>query len=250
MSNKGISLLANVIMPILTILVTVGVFFLFSGEDPGKLFYTNMGITVLLECIFLGYLGFLWIDTKYVSSPFCTVLGVGAFYYVLFGVGWMLIYSLLLNFIVSYAIYMTIHIVALLLWIVIYSQIAQQDNQYKESINTQQNRGKTLDYYSQQMYLLSVRYQSALVDKAVKQPEDAISMDTLLNKMKGLAPSVLTMDTAQSELRRIIDRCEEYIKALEEAADLDAASRAEEKIRRFIKNTSAELGLLRSLAKK
>ena len=96
MPNRILGVFANVLLPLLVGVVTVGLFLLFMPQDATRLFYTNLGVTLWLEMVFWAYMGLLRMGTKGVSVPFLAFLGVGAFLYMFCAGIWMLGYSLFL----------------------------------------------------------------------------------------------------------------------------------------------------------
>ena len=119
MPNRTLGVFANVILPLLVGLVTVGLFLLFMPQDATRLFYTNLGVTLWLEMVFWAYMGLLRMGTKGVSVPFLAFLGVGAFFYMFCAGIWMLGYSLWLSEVLGYNVYLALHIVMLVVWMVV-----------------------------------------------------------------------------------------------------------------------------------
>jgi len=105
MANSRISFVSNILIPILTGIITLVLFLLFRPENAGALFYTNMIYTLLLEGFLFGFLSLLQKESKNISGAFYSIISVGAIYYIIFGSGWMIAYSLLLTAILSYKVY-------------------------------------------------------------------------------------------------------------------------------------------------
>ena len=101
MANSRISFVSNILIPILTGIITLVLFLLFRPENAGALFYTNMIYTLLLEGFLFGFLSLLQKESKNISGAFYSIISVGAIYYIIFGSGWMIAYSLLLTAILS-----------------------------------------------------------------------------------------------------------------------------------------------------
>ena len=135
MSGK-INLMANVVMPVITLLTTIALAFLFQPEECGTLFYFNLCYILFLECIFFGWLSFLRSGTQEVSTVFRIVTGVMAIYYVIIGASIMLVYSLILSHWVGIKWYIAVLFVLTLLWFILATLIAQAD------ANQQKNRNK------------------------------------------------------------------------------------------------------------
>lgn len=250
MPDKRLALFADIILPAVIILATAAAFFAFAEEESGRLFYTNMAVTVWIEILFFGYIKLLNTKTRTVSLPFFASLGAGSMYYAAFALLWMLFYSFRLCNTVSYAAYITVHFAALSAWLVIHTLIARQDNAYGESVAEQQGKADMLHYYSEKMKLQVSRYRQASDKCSVTQPPGTVGMEVLSNKIRGLAPCILSDGMAQSQLTALLARCEELITALEEAQDEEAAAQADKRLRSFIKNSIPEIDMLRNLTKK
>ena len=113
MANSRISFVSNILIPILTGIITLVLFLLFRPENAGALFYTNMIYTLLLEGFLFGFLSLLQKESKNISGAFYSIISVGAIYYIIFGSGWMIAYSLLLTAILSYKVYIAVHILVI-----------------------------------------------------------------------------------------------------------------------------------------
>lgn len=55
MANSRISFVSNILIPILTGIITLVLFLLFRPENAGALFYTNMIYTLLLEGFYSAF---------------------------------------------------------------------------------------------------------------------------------------------------------------------------------------------------
>ena len=128
MANSRISFVSNILIPILTGIITLVLFLLFRPENAGALFYTNMIYTLLLEGFLFGFLSLLQKESKNISGAFYSIISVGAIYYIIFGSGWMIAYSLLLTAILSYKVYIAVHSIIFLLFIIVGSIVTRTDN--------------------------------------------------------------------------------------------------------------------------
>lgn len=126
MSNK-INTFANVVMPAAVIAATVLMFFLFRPEESGALFYVNLCYTLLLEGVFFGWLGLLRGDNGF-SVAFRAAMGVCAFFYVMAGFGWMLLYGMLLSTVLALKWYIALIVIFTLIWLIVGALLAQADN--------------------------------------------------------------------------------------------------------------------------
>lgn len=126
MSNK-INTFANVVMPTVVIAATVLLFFLFQPAESGALFYVNLCYTLLLEGVFFGWLALLRGGDGF-SVAFRAAMGICAFFYVMAGIGWMLLYGILLSAVLALKWYIALIIVFTLIWLIVGSLLAQTDS--------------------------------------------------------------------------------------------------------------------------
>ena len=68
MANSRISFVSNILIPILTGIITLVLFLLFRPENAGALFYTNMIYTLLLEGFLFGFLSLLQIFQEHFTA--------------------------------------------------------------------------------------------------------------------------------------------------------------------------------------
>lgn len=114
-------------MPAAVIAATVLMFFLFRPEESGALFYVNLCYTLLLEGVFFGWLGLLRGDNGF-SVAFRAAMGVCAFFYVMAGFGWMLLYGMLLSTVLALKWYIALIVIFTLIWLIVGALLAQADN--------------------------------------------------------------------------------------------------------------------------
>ena len=249
--SKKINNIANIILPIVVVSITIALFFMFKPKETTALFYINLVYTILLEVVFFGYLNLLYAKVKEFSTPLLAVFGVYAIYYVLLGFAWMLIYSLLLSYFTPLKIYIAVLMVLTLLWIIISVLTAQTDNNYKETVEKLKNDGHTLNFYTQKIMLLANRYEKLCEEKGLKYETDSNNR-TVLDRLKGkinfLTPNVLNSDTAISQLTSLFNKCEDIIEETESTTD-DKLAEVQKKMQRFVDNAVAEIDMLKNLTK-
>ncbi|MDR0384888.1 MAG: hypothetical protein LBH60_02275, partial [Prevotellaceae bacterium] len=221
-------------------------------EKPAELFYLNLGYTILLEAIFFGYISLLYRKIKEFSTPFTAVFGIYSLYYVIAGAGWMLLYSLALSHFFSIKIYVAALIVITLMWIILSVLTAQADSHYKETTDTLNDRQHTLEYYTQKITLLASRYDKLCAEKGIRYATESNNR-TVLDRLKGkiafLTPNVLNSETARSQLKSMLDRCEEIIEETALASG-DILDEWEKKMIRFVNNSIEELEMLKNMNRK
>jgi hypothetical protein len=273
MSNK-INVASNIVLPAVTIAVTVALFFLFKPEETTELFYINLVFTVLLESVFFGYLNLLHVKRKGFSTPFMAVMGVYSIFYITLGAAWMLGYSLLISgvipeeiipfrwlraiysFFQSYPvplkIYVAVLIILTLIWIAVSLITGQVDSNYRQTTEKLKADGQTLSYYTQKITLLASRYDKLCAEKGIRYATESNNR-TVLDRLKGkitfLTPNVLNSDAARSQLKSMLDRCEEIIEETALAPD-DALAEREKKMTRFVNNSIDELEMLKNINRK
>ena len=251
MSNKTINLLANVVVPIVTGVLTIVLFFLFRPEETTALFYLNLVYSLVLEGVFFGYIGSLHRDSETVSTPFKTVFGITAAYYIIGGLGWMLLYSLLLRHFTSIKVYIAVLAIFTLLWIILSLILGQTDSNYQADIRQQEEKNKTINFHSQKMRLLATRYERLCRDKGILPSDNSnghTPLDLLSSKISGLTPNVLRNATAVEQLNSIIAKCEALLYEAEDAPD-DKLPDIARKMQRLAENSISEIDLLKSLAR-
>ena len=135
MSNRKINIFANVLLPVMAIGATIALFLMFQPQETTPLFYINLGYTLFLEMIFFGYLNILQIKTSNLSTPFFAVFGIYCSFYIVFGVIWILVYSFILEYLLSLKVYIAVLILLTLLWIIMSVLTAQTDSNYKQTVD-------------------------------------------------------------------------------------------------------------------
>ena len=131
MSNKTINLLADVVLPCVTVVLTAILFFMFRPDESTGLFWLNLCYTIMLEGVFFGYIISLNHKTESIPVPIKAVFGVFALYYIVVGLGCMLFYSLLLVHFLSIKFYVSALIIITLLWIIGAMLTAQVGSNYQ-----------------------------------------------------------------------------------------------------------------------
>jgi hypothetical protein len=252
MSNKIVNIVANVILPVVTIAVTVGLFFMFRSENPTALFYINVGYAILLEAIFFGYINVLYRKISDFSTPFVAVFGIFSLYYVIIGFGWMLVFSLILSHFFSLKIYIAVLLILTLLWIILSVLMGQADSNYRTTTDNLKGQRYTLEFYTQKITLLASRYDKLCAEKGIKYETDSNNrtpLDRLKGKISFLTPNILKNETAVSQLNSMLDKCESIIDETESVTE-DKLTEVSKKMQRFTDNALAELDMLKNLTRK
>jgi hypothetical protein len=274
MSNKKINLISTIVLPIVVVMATIALFFLFKPEETTALFYINLVFAVWLEAVLFGYLHFLHIKKADFSTPFYAVFGMYSIFYILIGVVWMLGYSLLISGIIpeemipyrwlriiyvffqSYPIplkiYVAVIIILTLAWIAISLITGQFDSNYRQTVEKLKTDGQTLGYYAQKITMLASRYEKICAEKSLKyetHSNNRTILDRLKSKISFLTPNILDNGTAVSQLNSMFDKCEDIIDETESATE-EKLPELHKKMQRFVNNAVAELDMLKNLTRK
>jgi len=250
--SKKINLIANIILPIVVVMITIALFFMFKPKEATALFYLNLGYTILLEAVFFGYLNFLYAKVKEFSTPLLAVFGVYAIYYIIIGFVFMLAYSLILSHFLPIKIYIAVLMALTLLWIILSVLTASTDSNYKDTVEKLKDDTHTLNFYTQKINLLANRYEKLCAEKGLRYETDSNNR-TILDRLKGkisfLTPNVLSSDTAVSQLISLFSKCENIIEETESATD-EKLAEVQKKMQRFVDNAVAEIDMLKNLTKR
>lgn len=250
--SRKINLIAQIILPLVVVAITITLFFMFKPKETTELFYINLGYTIFLEIIFFGYLNILYSKVKEFSTPLLAVFGVYAIYYIVISFICMLVYSLALSYFMPLKIYIAALMVLTLLWLIISVLTAQTDSSYKVTVEKLKDDGQTLNFYTQKINLLANRYEKVCTEKGLKYETDSNNR-TVLDRLKGkisfLAPTLMSSDTAVSQLTSLLNKCEDLIEETESATE-DKLAEVQNKMQRFVDNAVAEIDMLKNLTRR
>lgn len=169
--------------PLLAVGVTLLGFFLLRPEEPGGLFWINLGYTICLEILFFVWLHWGRIKSRSVDEQtlyFRVFLGVGTLYYIIASVIWMIFFFLCgtsagrqllaihfdLPDILSTWPEMTIRIylfgilVLTVLWIVIASIVGRHDVKYNTMQTALENATEDVRSLAAELKDMAERYQT------------------------------------------------------------------------------------------
>jgi hypothetical protein len=251
MFNKKINFIANVVLPLVVMAITAALFFMFRPQETTALFGLNLGFTLFLEAVFFGYLNLLHAKTEGLSTPFFAVFGIYSLYYIVIGLGWMLLYSLLLVLFTPLKVYIAVLLVLTLLWILVSVLTAQTDSNYRQTVDKLKEQGRSLDFYTQKAGLLATRYADLCTEKGLKYETDSnnrTALDRLSGKIGFLTPNVLRSDTATAQITSMLNKCEDIIDETESATE-DRLAEVQKKMQRFVDHAVTELDMLKNLTR-
>lgn len=252
MANKKVSFLFNIVMPILVVLTTITIFYIFKPEEAENLFFFNLIYAIILEAIFFTYLGLLQSKTKTFSTPFYAIMGIFALFYVIIGALWMIVYSSAFTQIISFKFYYISIIILTVLWNVVAMLITKTDSDYKETVDDLKTRQNSLQYYSQQLDSLANRYKNICREKNIVYKTDSNNntpLDRLKAKMNFLTPNIFNNESASMQLKAIIEQCTEIVDEMEKA-ESTLIDQTQIKMNQFIDKAMNDIDLLKTLTRK
>jgi hypothetical protein len=229
---------------------------------------------VVFGGVFFGFLNVLHTRKKGLSSPFYTVLGVYSIFYIIIGIIWMPLYSLLISglipeeiipywwlksiyrFLQSYPvplkIYVAILVMLTLLWVILVVITMQIDSNYKQTTDKLKVEGNTLNFYTQKIALLTSRYEKICLEKRIKYETDSNNR-TILDRLKGkisfLTPNVFRSETFISQLNTMLEKCEDIVEETATASE-EQLPELNKKMQRFVNNSIEELNMLKNMTRK
>lgn len=245
--SKRINLFADYVLPLITVVVTVVLFFLFCPEEETALFYVNMVYAVVLEAIFFVWLNFGRKGSEDTSVVFRIVSGVLSGIYVFAGFVWMLLYGLLLSDILSLKYYVAVIIILTLIWVIVGTLIAQTDSNYKKGVDLTQNATLTLASLSAKVNQLCSRCEQAYIAKGrtyknenhLKSPVAKLKL-----KVSCLTPNVFRDANALSRLQTLLNECEDCINEFASAENSEVEA-MEKKLESMIDRTVSEIDFIK-----
>ncbi|MBO4777840.1 MAG: hypothetical protein J5588_05030 [Bacteroidales bacterium] len=197
MATKRISIISEVVLPIVIYVVTIALFFAFMPEEAGALFWINLVYTLFLETCLFGWL--IWVrksDTKDVSSLASIAVGMYGSYYIIAGVAIMVFYSLLVTLGVPIGLkwYIAILVIITLVWIVPAIFLVEADSTHKQNMeHLQQNNRQIINF-------------SNLMKSALGKAENLSQTQKtrLMQEIDSISPSRLS-DASAEQLRAYIE---------------------------------------------
>jgi len=224
MSNNQLKIITKIAAPIVTIMTTIALFFIFKPQETTSLFWINLFYTVFLEAVIFCYLIFLREKPKDSSTPLFAIYGIFyLYYYIILGSGCMILYSFILRPVFlpdTHKIYIATLIALTLLWIIILEITLQSGNKKKESVETLKKRGQSLNFYNQKIVSLASRYEKLCNKKGLKYETlscNRTELDRLKGKISFLTPNVFMNEMAVAHILALFSKCEDIIDEMEKA---------------------------------
>lgn len=154
MATKRVSLMSDVVLPLIVYAATIVLFFVFKPAEPKTLFWVNFGYTLFLETGAFGWLFWVKKDRTNDVSPLMSVIfGTYGVYYTIAGVAVMLLYTILVNAGVHIGMrwYVAAIIVITVLWIIPAFFMVEADSTHKQDTDTVKRNTQEIRNLSAQM---------------------------------------------------------------------------------------------------
>jgi hypothetical protein len=249
MAKNLINKIASIGLPVVVIGCTTALFLMFRPDEPTALYYTNLGYLIFLEALFFSYINVLYLKkSEELSSPFYAIFGVYTLYYTAMGLGWLILYSLVLTHFAPLKIYVAGIIVLTLIWLVVSLVTAQADTNFKKTVDTQRDSRYSLDLYNQKMNRLFQRCRQLCEDNNAEQRVGDL-VDKLRHRFGALSPTLFSNDLAVSRLNSVADKFADILDRAEDAGS-EAAVDWGKKLSRFVDDVILELDIAQNMARK
>lgn len=201
MNNRATSLIANIVAPVMIIIVTVALFFVFMPEEPTTLFWFNMTYTALLEIVLLAYIG--WLPVGVDSVVLKWLLGYFSIVYIVIAIVWMVLFSTVLCNVFSLRVYFSSIAVITVLWFFIAASTVKIENISASSKAALTNNRGELDRITNDASMLLEQFN--LQKSTHPELEQASrSVTTLCRGIATLSPTVMANDTNLRRIKNIL----------------------------------------------
>jgi hypothetical protein len=227
-TTKTVSIVTGVVLPAITAIVTIVLFFLFKPEEPKwHLFIFNMLYAVFLEMILFGWLGFLFLGNKAETSQvFKIITSVTALYYVIAGFIIMLVYNFGLRHIPLLPRYYYLMVLIItLIWVIFGSILLRIDVQDTEKAQIKADQTNEVATLISKMKVLASRFRTL---QALHGAKGENSVDQLFSEFEGLIPKNVESLSSWKKLNTIIDELDQLLDEAESAPEegyVEAAGR-------------------------
>lgn len=252
MERKHYGLLARVVMPLVVMVATVLLFFVFMPADAGALFYTNLVYSVVLEAVFFGWLGSLW-GRASLPRALAAVFGVYAAFYVVAGFIVMLAYSVVGAAFLPLKFYYAAIVIITLLWVVVASLTAGAGVVEADAADRQADSRAAWQYHVAQLASLASRYDDLARARGLRfemRSNDSSPLDKLRRAVQSMPPSAFSGQVLPQRLKELAEDLNRLADDLEAAADGDDVSQQGRKLERFVADACRDLDNIRLLARR
>lgn len=207
-TTKRINIFANVMSPIAVMVVTIVLFFVFSPDDTGTLFWFNMIYTVMLEGILFAYIG--WLPLSKSSVILKWMCGTFAIIYICIALVWMLLFGLLLCHWMSLKIYFSVISVISVIWIYVNATTVKVDNISETSKEKLSDNRHKLDYIVSHSDMMSEQF-NLIMSVHPELSTAASSVRSLCKGLATLSPTAMADDVITKQVNNIISGFREIL---------------------------------------
>jgi len=189
MATKRVSLMSDVVLPLIVYAATIVLFLIFKPAEPTKLFWVNFGYTLFLETGAFGWLFWVKKDSTNDVSPLMSVIfGTYGVYYTIAGVAVMLLYTILVNVGVNIGMrwYVAAIVIITVLWIIPAFFMVESDSTHKQETDMVKRN-------TQEIRNLSAQMRAALSQASNLTPTQKTRLQ---QEVDSIAPSRLNADNA------------------------------------------------------
>ena len=249
MAKKQVTFFSAVLVPLITIGLTVGLFFLLVPEEKHEdLFYFNLGYACFLELIFFGYFNFIRTDKNNVSGAMYSIMGPFALYYIIAGLVIMLIYTLLLSNVMAMKYYISILSVLTVLWLIVGGLLAETDVKHKANTDRIMIDKNTINIFRSRSLTLANHYESLSKEKNIVYKDESANrsdINRLTNAFQSITPNVLRNPDTVNQLQTILDKAETLVDKFENSTDETNAAVVNE-VKKFVDASIKEIEFLKT----
>lgn len=250
MAKKQVTFFSAVLVPLITIGLTVGLFFLLVPEEKHEdLFYFNLGYACFLELIFFGYFNFIRVDKNNVSGAMYSIMGPFALYYIISGLAIMLIYTLALSGVMAMKYYISILSVMTVLWLIVGSLLAETDVKHKSNMDQLKVDKNTINFFKSKSLALANEYEALSKEKNIVYKDESSNrsdMNRLTNAFQSITPNVLRDSNTITKLQAILDQAETMVSKFGNSNDETKTIVAAE-VKQFVDASVKEIEFLKTI---
>ncbi|MCF7868546.1 MAG: hypothetical protein K9N09_07600 [Candidatus Cloacimonetes bacterium] len=224
---------------ILTIFVTIFLFFYLSKEDSRNvIFYFNLFYACFLEIIFFGYLLIIRYKQYRFLSAIYPVIGTITIFYIIVSLIIIIAYNILVINVIPHKYYYSTVIVLTTIYFIIFAFAGKLDIFHKKSLDKISNDKESLVSYLTKLQDIEQSYTQICYQKKLNQAQVSNCSSTiqkLVNKIKFSYPSIFKESDFIKEIDSIIDEVRNKISYLE-IANEDMIVKTNEDLISFINN--------------
>jgi hypothetical protein len=205
----------SLILLLCTIAITIFLFLFWTKEENRTaLFSFNLAYTIFLELLFYGFIYITRFNSKKILGSTYSVLGSILFFYLIFGIGTILIFNLFLLNLISVKWYYSVIIVGTLIGIISTGFTLKLNNNV---VVENEKSEKIFEFQSnliQELKYLESKYKSELLKKGISESfeseYDSI-ISKLINKVQFANPKTIENNISYSKIKDSISSIDSQI---------------------------------------